>query len=143
MKPLFVDTSGWMACVDAADPASERAIAARNDCLRDGRTLITTDYVVDETLTLLRLRLGLKVAEAWWRELDGSSRLRWERIDAERADKARDAFFRQDDKAYSFTDCTSMIVMQELKLKQVLTTDRDFARMGFEVVPPLRPPRRR
>ena len=143
MKPLFVDTSGWMACVDAADPASERAIAVRNDSLRHGRTLITTDYVVDETLTLLRVRLGLKVAEMWWREIDESALLRWEWIDAERAERARREFFRQDDKAYSFTDCTSMVVMHELKLKQVLTTDQDFARMGFEIVPASRPASRR
>jgi hypothetical protein len=24
MKPLFVDTTGWMACVDAADPLTNR-----------------------------------------------------------------------------------------------------------------------
>ena len=30
MKPLFVDTTGWMACVDAADPARKPARAARD-----------------------------------------------------------------------------------------------------------------
>ena len=124
-----------MACADSADPAFEHAIEARDDNLRRGQTLITTDYVVDETLTLLRMRLGLKAAESWWRQIDGSARLRWEWIDARRAERAREVFFRQDDKEYSFTDCTSMVVMQELKLKRVLTTDRDFARMGFELVP--------
>ncbi len=143
MKALFVDTAGWMACADSADPACAHAIEARDDSLRRGQTLITTDYVVDETLTLLRMRLGLKAAESWWRQIDGSARLRWEWIDARRAERAREVFFRQDDKEYSFTDCTSMVVMQELKLKRVLTTDRDFARMGFELVPALRRGRRR
>ena len=35
-------------------------------------------------------------------------------------------FFRYGDKDFSFTDCTSFVVMQQLKLKQALTTDRHF-----------------
>jgi predicted nucleic acid-binding protein len=52
-----------------------------------------------------------------------------------RAEKARGVFFRYRDKDYSFTDCTSFVVMQELKLKRALTTDHHFRQMGFEVVP--------
>src|SRR3990170_3669821 len=76
-------------------------------------------------------------AKAWWDRIEGSSRLRWEWIGVNRAEKARGVFFRQRDKDYSFTDCTSLVVMQELKLKRVLTTDRHFRQMGFEVVPDL------
>jgi len=93
--------------------------------------LITTDYVADETLTLLRLRLGLDAASAWWRQVDGSSRLRWEAISPARADKAREWFFRHRDKEYSFTDCTSFVVMRELRLREALTTDHHFTQAGF------------
>ena len=63
MKALFVDTAGWMACADAADPAHGPARAARDAALEAGRFLVTTDYVVDETLTLIRVRLSLAAAE--------------------------------------------------------------------------------
>ena len=135
MKGLFVDTGGWMACADAADPAHVRAAAARDVALETGVSLVTTDFVVDEMLTLLRLRLGLAAAEAWWRQVDGSSRLRWERISVERFDKARQLFFRYRDKRFSFTDCTSFVVMQELKISRALATDRHFRQMGFQTVP--------
>ena len=135
MKALFVDTAGWMACADRGDPAHGPARDARDAALLGGRILVTTDYVVDETLTLIRMRLGIDAAEAWWRQVAGSPRLRWERIDVARADRAREAFFRHRDKEYSFTDCTSMVVMLELRLKQALTTDRHFAQMGFQVLP--------
>jgi len=135
VKGLFVDTGGWMACADAADPAHARAAAARDAALETGLALVTTDFVVDETLTLLRLRLGLAAAEAWWRQVDGSSRLRWERISVERFDKARQLFFRYRDKRFSFTDCTSFVVMQELKIVRALATDRHFRQMGFQAVP--------
>jgi len=134
MKGLFVDTAGWMACADQADPQHRRACEARDAALSQGGVLITTDYVVDETLTLLRRRLGLGAAIAWWQQIDGSSRLRWEWIDIARAERARSLFFRYRDKDYSFTDCTSLVVMQELRLKQALTTDSHFRQMGFRTL---------
>jgi uncharacterized protein len=135
VKALFVDTAGWMACADAADPAHGSARAARDAALEAGRVLVTSDYVVDETLTLVRRRLGVPAAEAWWAQVEGSSRVRHEAIDALRAEKARAAMFRHRDKDYSFTDCTSFVVMKELRLKEALTTDRHFRQMGFRVLP--------
>lgn len=135
MKGVFVDTAGWMACADGSDPAHARAGAARDEALEKGNLLVTTDYVLDETLTLIRMRLSLAAAEKWWSQLEGSSRVRWEWIGVTRAEKARRVFFRHRDKNYSFTDCTSLVVMQELRLKQALTTDRHFRQMGFEILP--------
>jgi uncharacterized protein len=135
VKALFVDTAGWMACADAADPAHGAARASRDAVLEAGHLLVTTDYVVDETLTLIRMRLGMSAAEAWWTQVEGSARVRHETIDALRAEKARSLFFRHRDKDYSFTDCTSFIVMRELRLREALTTDRHFRQIGFHVVP--------
>ncbi len=135
MMALFVDTAGWVACADTSDPAHETCRAARDTALRSGQALVTTDYVVDETLTLIRLRLNLSAAEAWWRQVDASPRVRWERIDATRFDRALELLFRHRDKDYSFADCTSFAVMRELKLTSVLTTDKHFKQMGFDVLP--------
>lgn len=120
---------------DAADPDHDRARMFRDGWLRSGGRLLSTDFVLDETLTLLRVRLGLDAAECWWNQIEGSSRLVWEWIDPERADKARHWFFRWRDKAFSFTDCTSFIVMKEHRLRTALTSDHHFAQAGFEVVP--------
>lgn len=135
MKALFVDTAGWVACADGADPAHRRCCEARDAALEAGQTLITTDYVVDETLTLVRLRLGLSAAEKWWQQVDGSARLRWERIDSDRFEKARQLFFQYRDKNFSFTDCTSLIVMRETRLTHALTTDGHFRQAGFQMLP--------
>ena len=135
MKPLFVDTAAWMACADAADPDHARCCAARDSAILSGHLLFTSDYVVDETLTLIRMRLGVKAAEAWWRQCEGSARVRIEAIDALRAEKARRIFFRCRDKDYSFTDCTSFVVMQELRIHTALTVDRHFRQMRFDTIP--------
>jgi predicted nucleic acid-binding protein len=140
MKGLFVDTAGWIACADGADPAHEGSCAVRDAALEAGQTLITTDFVVDETLSLLRFRLGLPAAEAWWEQIDHSPRLRWEHIDQERFERARQLFFRFRDKDFSFTDCTSFVVMRELRLTDALSTDRHFRQMGFQILPGARRP---
>ena len=124
-----------MACADATDPAHAASRAARDAALKASQSLLTTDYVVDETLTLLRLRLSRPAAEAWWRQVDGSPRVRWERIDSGRFERALDLLFRYKDKDFSFTDCTSFAVMRELRLTKALTTDRHFKQMGFELLP--------
>jgi hypothetical protein len=86
----------------------------------------------------MRFRLGLEAANAWWRQVDGSARLRWERVESDRFERARHLFFQYRDKDLSFTDCTSVAVMRELKLIAVLTTDRHFHQMGFDVLPTVR-----
>jgi hypothetical protein len=143
MNAVFVDSGGWMACADGADPAHSACTAARDAALEAGRTLITTDFVVDETLTLIRFRLGLAAAIAWWQQIDGSARLRWERVEHDRFERARNLFFQYRDKDLSFTDCTSIAVMRELKLTTVITTDRHFHQVGFDVLPAARPRRRK
>ena len=134
-QALFVDTGGWMAMADTADPAHAASRAARDKWLRAGGILLSTDYIIDETLTLIRLRLGLRAASAWWEQVEGSRRIRWEWIDPMRAEKARSWFFRWTDKDFSFTDCTSFVVMKELHQRRALTTDRHFRQAGFEMVP--------
>lgn len=135
MRAVFVDTGGWMACADRADPAHDSCSKARDAMLGAGHTLVTSDFVVDETLTLIRVRLGLGAANAWWQQIDGSARLRWERVDSDRFERARALFFQHRDKDLSFTDCTSMAIMRELKLTTVLTTDRHFHQVGFSTLP--------
>jgi uncharacterized protein len=135
VKLLFVDTAGWMACADANDPDHRAACAARDDWLQREGILLTTDYVIDETLTLLRLRLGLDAAESWWHSIAASRRVQRELIDEERAERARGIFFRYRDKDFSFTDCTSFALMREMRLRHALTTDKYFRAAGFQMLP--------
>ena len=120
---------------DAADPAHEASRRERDVCLEDGGTLVSTDYVIDETLTTVRFRLGLNAAEAWWQQIDGSVRLRIESIDEPRRERARALFFGYRDKEFSFTDCCSFALMRELRIRRALTLDHHFRQMGFEVIP--------
>lgn len=132
---MFVDTAAWVAAADAADAAGSAVRKARDQWLSDGGVLTTTDYVIDETLTTIRFRLGLDAAEAWWLTIDVSARLRIESIDEARRERALSLFFRYRDKRFSFTDCCSFVLMRELRIRRALTLDHHFRQAGFEVVP--------
>ncbi len=93
MKPVFVDTGAWMAMADANDPVHAASRRKRDELLRGGSLLVSSDYVLDETLTLIRMRLSIDSASKWWSQIEGSSRLRWEQIDPMRAEKARAGSF--------------------------------------------------
>jgi predicted nucleic acid-binding protein len=134
VKAIFVDTAGWMSCADGADPDHVRSTTARDAALQAGHSLVTSDFVVDETLTLIRFRLGLAAAERWWHQVDSSPRLRWERVESDRFERARVLFFQYHDKDFSFTDCTSFAIMRELRLTHALTTDGHFRQMGFQLL---------
>jgi hypothetical protein len=63
---IFVDTGAWFASVVPWD-ANHAAAAAW--LAQDHETLITTDYILDETLTLLRVRTESARALAFGEQL--------------------------------------------------------------------------
>lgn len=135
MKRAFVDTAGWMMLVDAADPLHLRAVSFRDRWLKEGGVFLCSNYVMDETLTLLRIRLGLDVAREWWEMAQASARVTWDSIDASRFERALTWFFRWKDKDFSFTDCTSFVIMTERRIRLALTSDKHFVQAGFETAP--------
>jgi predicted nucleic acid-binding protein len=134
-KDLFVDSGGWMACADSSDPLHSASVQSRDEWLERGGRLLTTDYVVDESLTLLRVRLDLRAAKKWWSAVSASARVRIHHLDGDCLEAARAIFFRYADKDFSFTDCTSFALMRRLRLRQVLTTDHHFTQAGFRRLP--------
>ena len=63
MKPMYVDTAAWVSAADSADISGPLVRQIRDQWLSEGAILVTADYVVDETLTTIRFRLGLDAAE--------------------------------------------------------------------------------
>ena len=94
-----------------------------------------SNYVVDETLSLIRICLGMNAAEQWWESVCQSPRCRTEWITPDREEKAIRWLFKWRDQSFSFTDCTSFVVMRELGIEKAMTTDRHFITAGFEILP--------
>ncbi|VBB44857.1 Toxin-antitoxin system, toxin component, PIN family [uncultured Desulfatiglans sp.] len=135
MKRLFVDTAGWMAMADRQDPLHVSSLQARDRWLEEGGILVMSNYVVDETLTLIRMRLGISAAERWYDLATQSPRCKTEWITHERQEKAVKWFFKWRDQSFSLTDCTSFVVMKELGIEKALTADHHFRAAGFAMLP--------
>jgi predicted nucleic acid-binding protein len=69
--------------------------------------------------------------------IEQSAGLRVEWIGADRFNATKSFFRNHSDHGYSFTDCSSFVVMRERKLAEVLTTDRRFVETGFRSLLPV------
>ena len=131
-SPLFVDTGGWVALFSVSDRDHEAATHFWNALRDERRALLTTDYVLDETYTVIRrTRAGLQGAIEFHRLVTGSRVIEIADVGAGLRQQAWDLFTRYDDKVLSFTDCTSFALLHERSLTEVFTFDSDFARVGL------------
>jgi hypothetical protein len=101
---------------------------------REKRYFLTTDYVLDETVTLLKARDNSHLCEPLFaRALESTvCRIVW--TDVERFLHVREFFLKHIDQAWSFTDCLSFCLMRELHLRDALTTDHHFMQAGFNAL---------
>ena len=130
----FIDTSGFYSLLVRRDRMHARAAAfMANEARVQGR-FITTDYVLDESVTLLKARGQGALIRPLFESIDNSTALRIEWTTSERFDQAKAFCMRYADKAWSFTDCVSFVVMQSLRLTAALTTDDHFAQAGFRAL---------
>jgi len=136
-KSVFGDTSFFFALVAKQDPAHQPAVAAYEKLLRVRGRVVTSDYIIDETLTLTKARINAERSLALLDRIEASEAIDLEEITPARFASAKTYFRKHSDHGYSFTDCTSFIIMRELHLRAALTTDRHFAQAGYEVLLPM------
>lgn len=132
---LFVDTSAWVAYYDTDDRWHAVAEAAMTSLLNQRVTFVTTDYVLDETITLLLYHAGRERALVFGDTVQRSRHIKLVRIDADTWEQAWRLFKQYDDKTWAFTDCTSFAVMHQMELQQAFSFDRHFEQAGFELWP--------
>jgi hypothetical protein len=130
---IFVDSGAWYASAVPDDPD----FAAAQAWFQTNREpLITTDYVLDELLTLFKSRGEFERALDWGKHLleERVARLEWVRpTDVHRA---WILFSTHDDKQWSFTDCVSCTVIERLGIKTAFAFDEHFRQFGDLTVIP-------
>jgi predicted nucleic acid-binding protein len=130
MERIFVDTGAWYAYINARDPDHLRVKEVLQTFTGQ---LITSTYIFDEIVTLTLSRLGHHSAVKVGNTLLNPNAVYLVRVTASDEKAAWDLFNQRPDKDYSFTDCTSFVLMERLKLTKALAVDAHFAQEGFHL----------
>ena len=133
---IFIDTSAWYA-VEVEDDINHKSACKFLAQIASGKhgVAVTTDYIIDETLTLLRSRRGLNSALSFIDKIRNSKSIRVFWINEDLFEKALHTFQNSDRKTWSFTDCTSFALMKELTISAAFCFDIHFREAGAQALP--------
>ena len=129
----FVDTSAWVALFITEDT---RHAAAVDWIQHNQERLISSDYVLDETLTLLKTRFNIQAAIRVGQSLRSQRPSKLVYSTPEDVETTWKIFQSHRDKGWSFTDCSTFALMRRLHIKTIFAFDRHFSQMrGIRRVP--------
>jgi uncharacterized protein len=134
---LFVDTWGWVAVADRRDAGHIAATEIFSQARRSGGA-ITSNFVLDETFTLLFQRRPFEDAWHFTSTVVQSPFIDIQEVTAPRFSRTIELRKQFSDKPrISFTDLSSMAIMAELGISDILTADRHFTHvgLGFRALP--------
>ena len=132
---VFVDTSALYALLVRTEEGHAEVSTAFGELLESGRPLVTTNYVLLESVALLQYRFGLEPVRDLERSLIPLVTRRW--IDESLHRRAVERLLRTDRKKLSLVDCTSFVVMEDEGINDAFALDHDFTSEGFNLIPGL------
>ena len=130
MKYVFADSVYWFALINQRDEHNAEAKRAEREL--GNVTVVTTDSVFGEVLALLSRRRDLRAgALQLLRNARNHPNMEIVHQHAGLFNRAIERYERQGDRTASLVDCISMEVMDDYRIMEVLTADRDFERAGY------------
>ncbi len=132
---IFIDTGAFIARYIERDQHHVAAQKAWRRLPKLGRRHYTSNFVLDEAVTLLGRRSNYTFAAERARYLYASRVLEILRPSNDDEIAAIALFEKYADQEVSFTDCVSFVLMRKLRIKRVFAFDRHFKRAGFETWP--------
>ncbi len=132
---IYIDTGAILARYLAKDQYHEPAAAFWEELKTWNEGLVTSNFVLDETATLLGRRAGYLFASKRLESIYASNLLQIWRPDRDDELRAIDWFAKFSDQEISFTDCISFVLMKRGYIQHVFSFDRHFDTAGFKRLP--------
>jgi predicted nucleic acid-binding protein len=130
-----VDTGAWFAIQAADDAHHEAAREVLPAVLDASRSLVTSNLVVGETYTLLRLTRGYREARRFLDKVSVSGKLERLCITEPLERHAYEILHRYADHPFSFVDATSFALMRQQRIQHAFAFDSHFRTAGFLRIP--------
>ena len=134
-RRIFVDSGAWFAAQVVDDAHHEAAAGALKGLIALPVVLVTTNHVVGETYTLLRVTRGYDACRRFLESLDQTRRLERVFVSQDLERRAFAILDRYRDHDFSFVDATSFALMRAERIRHAFAFDSHFAASGFVRVP--------
>lgn len=126
---IFVDTSAFLAVLDSDDLNHPRADQIWQNILTQGDILVSTNYVIVETISLIQRRFGLPSVREFHEDVVPLLQLEW--IDPAVHLTAVQLVFLVNQRPLNLVDCVSFTMMRRLHISTAFAFDEHFQRQGF------------
>jgi len=133
MKPVFADTGFWIAFLYPKDRWHQEAIELYRSLQQQRRKVVTSDLVLTEFLNFfssfdasVRQEAGLTA-----KDIKSSPNILVVPQNERLFQQALELYLQRADKAWSLTDCSSFLIMEEMGLTEALAHDKHFSQAGF------------
>lgn len=130
----FVDTSALIALADRTDQYHSQAAQFICNLTTEPR-FHTSNYILNEMITRLRFTAGIEVALEFAKAMKASELYTIHRVDQRIEELALAVLQKYADHPLSFTDCTTMVFMDQLGMSRIFAFDDDFRKVGYQLVP--------
>lgn len=128
---VFIDSSAFLAIVDSDDTCHTQVVPIFHEILTYGAQLFTSNFILDETYTLIRTRTDHRNSVKFLKNFESSGIIVLE-VSREIETAAKNIFIRYKDKDFSFTDCTSFALIDAHKIDAVLAFDKHFKHYPYK-----------
>lgn len=130
---LFIDTGAFIAKYHSRDNYHQKTLDMWNKIQQYRLRCFTSNFILDETITLLGRRLNYHFAAERAKIFYMSKAFTILRPTLEEEVAALRFFEKYIDQKISFTDCISFVLMKKYKISQVFSFDKHFQHAGFTI----------
>ncbi|MBI2906329.1 MAG: PIN domain-containing protein [Chloroflexi bacterium] len=129
---VFVDTSAFLAVLDADDDSHPPASRVWEELLQRAEDLLCTSYVLVECFALVQNRLGMGAVRVLVEDILPVIRVHW--VSPEEHQAAVSTLLTVGRRDLSLVDCVSFNSMRRLGVPEAFAFDRDFVEQGFRLL---------
>ena len=124
---VFIDSSVFIALLNKDDSLHKKAVDLIKNMQENGLEPITSNFVLNEVITVLSLRVNKKTA-LFFAEFSHAkdSALNVISVGEKIENKAIDYLKKIKSKNISFCDCTILAILDLFEIKNIATFDKDF-----------------